>query len=86
MPSSASAADPPESHTYAGDDPRVLDGTADEYIKQFLPGDVETTREEGIAAGGKRKADGEASSSKGGAKKVKQEKGGKQTKLDFGKA
>ncbi|ORY89279.1 FAD binding domain of DNA photolyase-domain-containing protein [Leucosporidium creatinivorum] len=63
-----------------GDDPRVLDGTADEYLESFLPGKVKPTREEGISKDGKRKAQDDSKAGGGkGSKKAKQ------TTLDFGK-
>jgi hypothetical protein len=58
----------------------VLDGTADEYVATFLPGDVDATREEGISKGGKRKASEEEGGGKKGSKKAKQ------TTLDFTKS
>lgn len=56
----------------------MLDGTADEYVASFLPGDVDATREEGISKGGKRKANEESAGGKGSKK-------AKQTTLDFSK-
>lgn len=54
----------------------MLDGTADDYVASFIPGDVHAAREEGISKGGKRKA-----SEGGGGKETKK---AKQTTLEFG--
>lgn len=57
----------------------MLDGTADEYVASFLPGDAEVAQEKGISKGGKRKASEESGKGKGSKK-------AKQTTLDFSKS
>lgn len=63
-----------------GDDPKVLEGTADDYINSFLDGDIDEKKEDSAGKGRKREASSPAETDVGSTTKGRK---AKQTKLDF---